>query len=362
MDKIIEDTGCHSELALCWALNAKNSLQNVAGFSPFQLVLGTNPRLPSNLSDDIPALTQKNTSQLIRENLNAIHAARTAFIACENDEKIRRALGANIRGSGEIKYVTGDKVLYKRDAAIQWHGPATVIGQVDQQVFVKHGSFYIRVHPCRLQLVKEATRTVTELPCGESSGIQTSSNKRITVTDVLPSVPIIDEQNAQNLTTLPAAPILPNASSVPDLQDTPDEVTPTNASNNQDIHDQTSPHDVSELSSANNESTPSTSENQVDTSSLQASNTNNQDQDAAATPSVSIKVSNSYLNTIRPGIHVQCCCCCCCITGAEFTPLRSGACSWRAILLLLGIWLGSPACCNLQRRALVVFRGFRGIL
>ena len=119
MDKIIEDTGCDSELALCWAVNSKNTLMNVAGLSPFQLVLGTNPRLPSNLSDDIPALTQKSTSQTIRDHLNTLQAARTAFIACENDEKIRRALRSNVRSSGEIKYVTGDTILYKRDESVQ---------------------------------------------------------------------------------------------------------------------------------------------------------------------------------------------------------------------------------------------------
>ncbi len=175
MDKIINDTGCNADLALLWALNAKNSLQNVAGFSPFQLVLGKNPQLPSTLTDDLPALTaQSNMSDLMRENLNVIHAAREAFIACENDEKIRRALNSNVRTTGETKYVTGDTVLYKRDPSIQWHGPAHVIGQVDQQVFVKHGSFYVRVHPCRLQLVKGATRTVTELTSGH---ITTSSSE-----------------------------------------------------------------------------------------------------------------------------------------------------------------------------------------
>ena len=107
----------HPELALLWALNAMNSLQNIAGFSPFQLVLGCNPKLPSALTDDLPAATQQSMSDLLKENLNAIHAARTAFIACENDEKIRRALKANIRSSGEIKYVTGDVVLYKRDSS-----------------------------------------------------------------------------------------------------------------------------------------------------------------------------------------------------------------------------------------------------
>jgi hypothetical protein len=51
MDKVIADTGCKPEFALMWALNAKNSLQNVAGFSPYQLVLGRNPRMPSLTSD-----------------------------------------------------------------------------------------------------------------------------------------------------------------------------------------------------------------------------------------------------------------------------------------------------------------------
>ena len=169
MDKIISDTGCNPEVALLWALNAKNSLLNVAGFSPFQLVLGRNPRLPSTLTDELPAMTQTNMSDMLKTNLNAIHSARTAFIACENDEKIRRALKSNIRASGETKYVTGDKVFYKRDSSTQWHGPGSVIGQMDQQVFVKHGSFYIRVHPCRLQLSKEATRTITEFPHSHAS-------------------------------------------------------------------------------------------------------------------------------------------------------------------------------------------------
>jgi len=164
MDRIIFDTGCDPELALLWSVNAKNSLQNVAGFSPFQLVLGRNPSLPSVITDELPAITHGSLSNLMKDTLNTIHAARTAFIACENDEKIRRALKANVRTAGETKYVTGDEVLYKRDSSTEWHGPGTVIGQTGQQVFVKHGSFYIRVHPCRLQLTKEASRTTTNLP------------------------------------------------------------------------------------------------------------------------------------------------------------------------------------------------------
>ena len=159
--KIMEDAKCDIQLALCWALNAKNSLQNVAGFSPFQLAIGCNLTLPSTLHDKLPSLSSRPSSKIVEENLKALHAARSAFIESENSEKIRRSLVHNVRTSSEIKYITGDDVLYKRDDSVKWHGPGKVIGQLGQQVFVKHGAFYVRVHPCRLQL---------------SSSIHTSSN------------------------------------------------------------------------------------------------------------------------------------------------------------------------------------------
>ena len=38
--KIVAENGCGLDIAVCWAINAKNSLQNVHGYSPFQLVFG----------------------------------------------------------------------------------------------------------------------------------------------------------------------------------------------------------------------------------------------------------------------------------------------------------------------------------
>ena len=37
------------ETATSWAVNAKNCLVNVHGFSPYQIVYGRNPNLPSNI-------------------------------------------------------------------------------------------------------------------------------------------------------------------------------------------------------------------------------------------------------------------------------------------------------------------------
>ena len=43
-------------------------------------------------------------------------------------------------------------MYYKRANDRRWKGLASVLGQDGQQVLVKHGSHYIRVHPCRLTL------------------------------------------------------------------------------------------------------------------------------------------------------------------------------------------------------------------
>ena len=176
MNKIIHDANCSPEMALCWALNAKNSLQNVAGFSPFQLAIGFNPNLPSTINDKLPSLSNKSSSQIISDNLDALHSARCAFIEAENNEKIRRSLMHNVRSSGEVKYVTGDDVYYKRDESQEWHGPGKVIGQVGQQVFVKHGSFYIRVHPCRLQFVNSQQNPLLSKPSKENIHTDNSHN------------------------------------------------------------------------------------------------------------------------------------------------------------------------------------------
>ena len=43
-------------------------------------------------------------------------------------------------------------MYYKSANDRRWKGPARVLGQDGQQVLVKHGSNYIRVHSCRLNL------------------------------------------------------------------------------------------------------------------------------------------------------------------------------------------------------------------
>mgnify|MGYP001795813812 CR=1 FL=1 len=114
------------------------------------MVFGRNPNFPLSSNSNLPALEGATSSQVVANNLNAMHAARQAFIQNESNERLKRALKHQIRTSGDDYYTTGELVYYKRENSNQWHGPGTVIGQDGKQILVKHGSTYVRVHSCRL--------------------------------------------------------------------------------------------------------------------------------------------------------------------------------------------------------------------
>ena len=157
ISKTMADSKCSLEMAVMWCLAAHNSLRNMHGFSPFQLVFSRNPTIPVLLDAKPPALSSESSSDILRKNLNALHKAREAFISSENSERLKRALKHNIRTSGGTRYYTNDKVYYKRMDSKCWKGPATVLGQDGKQVLIKHGGSYVRVHPCRVSLVKQTS-------------------------------------------------------------------------------------------------------------------------------------------------------------------------------------------------------------
>ena len=167
--KTIEDAKCDMETALAWAVSAKNALQNHGGYSPNQLVFGTNVNLPSVITDLAPALEPFTSSEIVRRNLNTLQEARKNFIKAESSERIKRALGHNVRTYCKESYNSGDEVFYKRRAVKGWKGPATVLGKERNFVLIRHGSVFYRCHPCHLMKatqqksvtipdVKEATK------------------------------------------------------------------------------------------------------------------------------------------------------------------------------------------------------------
>ena len=127
---------------LKWANMAKNSLYNVHGFSPNQLVFGKNPKL-GDMAQASPSSISKISSDVLAKHFTAMKSAREAFIKSESCERIRRALAHKMRASEE-KYFPGDEVYYKRENNELWLGPGKVIFQDGKVVFIRHGAAYIR--------------------------------------------------------------------------------------------------------------------------------------------------------------------------------------------------------------------------
>ena len=150
IDRIIAGRRCSLQVAVASAVSSKNALANVYGFSPNQLVFGKNPNFPSNLINKLPALETPCQSEVVHQKRSAIHSARKAYIEAESSEKISRALKHQTRSSTPHIFQNGDSVYYKRDSSKQWKGPGTVIGIQNQTIIIKHGSVYVRVHPCRV--------------------------------------------------------------------------------------------------------------------------------------------------------------------------------------------------------------------
>ena len=113
--------------------------------------ISKNPNFSSVLIDKPPVLEGKRSSEIIANHLNAMYAARKAFMEEEASEKLWRAIKGKTRVSTGIIYQPGDLVYYKCDDLNQWKSPVTVLGRENKQILVKHGGVYIRVHAWRLQ-------------------------------------------------------------------------------------------------------------------------------------------------------------------------------------------------------------------
>ncbi|KAG0716780.1 hypothetical protein GWK47_008889 [Chionoecetes opilio] len=152
VSKILADCpGCDLDVALAWAVAARNALSTFSGYSPNQLVFGQNPGIPGAFYDNLPALDGEDTpAGIVKDNLNALHAARRAFTVAESSERLTRALRHNVRDSdpGDLHY--GDDVYYKRLDSNKWRGPDTILGKDGKLFLVKHGGMCVRVHTCRI--------------------------------------------------------------------------------------------------------------------------------------------------------------------------------------------------------------------
>ena len=140
LNKIKEDfPSMKDEIVLAHAVFAKNSMVMTYGYSPLQLVFGQNPNL-SNLSNATLPMLEESVPErnVLRTHLNALHAARVAFIRSESDAKVKRALKHNVRNFSN-NLIVGDEVFYKRKEK-KWKGPGKIIAKDNNKNYwVSHG-------------------------------------------------------------------------------------------------------------------------------------------------------------------------------------------------------------------------------
>ena len=136
VSKMMEsDRTLDAETALCWAMNAKNTLENHQGFSPAQLVFGRNPTLQTILNGTPATWENKTISQTLAKNLEALHSAREEFIKAESDRIIRSALKDRVYPKGN-DIVNGDYVYFKQNKDKMWQGPNKVIATNGKTLYV----------------------------------------------------------------------------------------------------------------------------------------------------------------------------------------------------------------------------------
>lgn len=147
-------------IILAWATNGKNSLANTYGHSPYTLVFGRTPTIPT--LDDVQMVTTMNQStvnKVLADHINCMYQSRLSFMKANNDDKLKRALKGKIP-QVEEEYFTGDQVYFKRHNQKRWCGPASVIGKDGKVVFIRQGGMIIRVHETKCVLRNRADKAI----------------------------------------------------------------------------------------------------------------------------------------------------------------------------------------------------------
>ena len=109
------------------------------------------------MNDRLPALGTPVSSKTVSEHIAALHAGRQEFTKAVCSEKIKRALRHNVRVASSNKFDHGQKVYYYRNESKKWHGPGTVIGQIEKQVLIYDKGQLVRVHCSRVTLIEDVS-------------------------------------------------------------------------------------------------------------------------------------------------------------------------------------------------------------
>ena len=125
------------------ALFTKNMMTNKDGFSSYQIVTGSQPRIPGVPYNDPPGNEAETSSEAVRKGLSNIFSTRQKYVSVENNERIKKALNSRIPPPKLEFYENGEEVWYRHGKEGIWEGPATVIGQRNKVIYISQGRFLL---------------------------------------------------------------------------------------------------------------------------------------------------------------------------------------------------------------------------
>ena len=125
------------------ALFAKNTMTNVSGFSSYQIVTGSNPKIPGVPYNDPPANEHETESEALKKRLVSMFKSREEYMKWENDNRLKKALNSRMAPPKLEHYETGEEVWYRHGKDGLWQGPASVIGQQNKLIYLRQGRFIL---------------------------------------------------------------------------------------------------------------------------------------------------------------------------------------------------------------------------
>ena len=136
-----------------------NTNVNKAGFSPLTLVTGK--------AVSIPGLTMGNEgsesltdAEAVNKIMETIHKVTKEFREAETKVKLKDCQGIRVRSyQHQGNYIAGDKVWYQYKDGNAWHGPAEVIYQKGNAVFIHSNGDVKKVAACKIKPYELKERT-----------------------------------------------------------------------------------------------------------------------------------------------------------------------------------------------------------
>ena len=140
MERVMEeDPSIPEKVALSWAVNAHNNMNMESGYTPRFLMFGEAQDLPGIWTAGPAGLGEMDLPAQVAHHLHAREIARKVQVQADTCIRLKRALRANIRPTGDKKEV-GTWVYMKRMEDRQWKGPGQVWAQLGTNIMIKQGS------------------------------------------------------------------------------------------------------------------------------------------------------------------------------------------------------------------------------